>query len=100
MWVDRDRARTQAPALYGQSGTREIVDDALIRMPDEVLTMLVAQVHDALVFSIPKDRADEIAATIRGCMETDWQPKAGGQRIHFPVGQGPYAENWQEASHG
>src|SRR5690606_8307043 len=28
----KTRAWTQAPALYGQSGTREIVVDALIRM--------------------------------------------------------------------
>jgi DNA polymerase-1 len=100
MQVDRDRAWTQAPALYGQSGTREIVVDALIRMPDEILTMLVAQVHDALVFSIPKDRAEEIAAEIKRCMETDWAPKVGGQRVHFPVGQGPFASNWQDAGHG
>jgi DNA polymerase-1 len=100
MLVERNREFTQAPALYGQSGTREIVVDALIRMPDEILTMLVAQVHDALIFSIPRDRADEISATIRECMETTWQPPDGtGQPIHFPVGQGPYAANWHDASH-
>lgn len=101
MMVERGREWTQAPALYGQSGTREIVVDALIRMPDEILTMLVAQVHDALVFSIPKDRAEEITATIKQCMETDWQPPDGsGQRVHFPVGMGPLAVDWMQASHG
>lgn len=101
MMVEKGREWTQAPALYGQSGTREIVVDALIRMPDEILTMLVAQVHDALVFSIPKDRAEEIVATIRSCMETDWEPGDGtGQLIHFPVGVGEAASDWQKASHG
>jgi DNA polymerase-1 len=103
MIVERDREWTQAPALYGQSGTREIVVDALIRLAERDLSlirMLVAQVHDALVFSIPRDRADEIVAAIRECMETYWQPPDGsGQRVHFPVGVGPYASDWQEAGH-
>src|SRR5690606_38043744 len=104
MPVDEDRAYTQGPALYGQSGTREIVVDALIRMarkdPD-LIRMLVAQVHDALVFSVPKDRADEIVSVIRECMETRWRPPDGsGQEVHFPVGVGPYAANWAEANHG
>jgi DNA polymerase-1 len=99
MPVEEGREWTQAPALYGQSGTREIVVDALIKMPNEILTMLVAQVHDALVFSLPKERAEELATIIKECMETSWQPPRRGQRVHFPVGQGPYAMNWQEASH-
>lgn len=100
MPVDEGREYTQTPALYGQSGTREIVVDALIRMPNEILCLLVAQVHDALVFSIPKDRADEIVQTIKECMECYWGPPDGsGQVVHFPVGIGPYATNWKEASH-
>lgn len=101
MLVDKGREWTQAPALYGQSGTREIVVDALIRMPEYILKMLVAQVHDALVFSIPKDGADEIVATIEACMTTDWEPSDGtGQRVHFPVEHGPLGDSWQKASHG
>lgn len=99
MVVDKDREWTQAPALLGQSGTREIVVDALIRMPNDILKMLVAQVHDALVFSIPKDGIDETISTIMECMETDWGPAVGGQVMHFPVDHGKPSTNWQEASH-
>jgi len=100
MVVDKDRAYTQSPALYGQSGTREIVVDALIRMPNEVLCMLVAQVHDALVFSIPEARLAEVTGTIKRCMETTWGPPDGsGQQIHFPVGMGNPAKNWEDAGH-
>lgn len=100
MVVDEGREYTQAPALYGQSGTRELVVDALIRMPNDILRMLVAQVHDALVFSIPRSRLEETVATIRSCMEVYWQPPDGsGQKVHFPVGVGPAADDWQAAGH-
>src|SRR5690606_40955677 len=45
------------------------------------------QVHDALVFSIPKDRLEEVCALVKEAMEVWWQPPDGsGQRVHFPVG--------------
>lgn len=103
MVVERGREWTQAPALYGQSGTREIVVDALIRMARRdirLITYLVAQVHDALVFSLPREQAAELTAVIRECMEVTWQPPDGrGQAVFFPVGVGPFAENWHAAGH-
>lgn len=103
MIVERDREFTQAPALYGQSGTREIVVDGLIRMARRdirLITMLVAQVHDALVFSIPKNEIDDWVPIIRECMETTWQPFDGsGQAVHFPVAAGHPETDWQRAGH-
>ncbi|QUH01415.1 hypothetical protein HUO13_11885 [Saccharopolyspora erythraea] len=103
MIVERDREFTQAPALYGQSGTREIVVDGLIRMARRdvrLITFLVAQVHDALVFSLPAGEVEELTAVIRECMETTWSPGDGiGQEIHFPVEAGRPAKDWQEAGH-
>lgn len=103
MPVEKDREYTQAPALYGQSGTREIVVDGLIRMARKdirLIQMLRAQVHDALVFEIPEAEVDHWVPIIRECMETTWGPGDGiGQEIHFPVEAGRPASNWEEASH-
>lgn len=103
MVVEKGKEFTQAPALYGQSGTREIVVDGLIRMARRdvrLITYLVAQVHDALIFSVPKDQADELAEVIRECMQTTWGPGDGiGQDIRFPVDGGKPALDWEQASH-
>lgn len=100
MLVDPGREFTQGPALYGQSGTREIVCDGLIRLPNWVLRMVLAQVHDALVLSIPEDRLEEVTQIVKDCLECYWQPSDGtGQRVFFPVGVGPAAKNWTEANH-
>lgn len=97
----RSRAYTQAPALYGQSGTRELMVDALVAMAEksiELATYLVAQVHDALVFDIPEDRIEWADALIRECMETTFSPP-GGQPIFFPVDSGEPADDWYRAGH-
>lgn len=100
MLVDAGREFTQGPALYGQSGTREIVCDGLILLPHWVLRMVVAQVHDALVLSIPEDRLEEVTQIVKDCMECYWAPSDGsGQKMYFPVGVGPVADNWADANH-
>lgn len=103
MPVEKDREFTQGPALKGQNGTREIVVDGLIRMARKdirIIQMLKAQVHDALVFSVPRSEVDYWVPVIKGCMETDWAPSDGrGQEIDFPVGGGDPADNWAAAAH-
>lgn len=103
MIVDKGREYTQAPALLGQSGTREIVVDALIRLARRdlsIICMLVAQVHDALVFSIPIRRLREVTAIITDEMTTLWGPPNGsGQKILFPVEHGEPSLDWQAAGH-
>jgi DNA polymerase-1 len=102
MIVEKGHGYTQAPALYGQSGTRELMVDALIRMAYadiRIITWLVAQVHDALVFSVPKTEL-AMLPKIKSLMETSWGPSDGsGQIIHFPVGVGEPAINWEKAGH-
>ncbi|PXY20859.1 DNA polymerase [Prauserella muralis] len=103
MVVDKDKEFTQAPALYGQSGTREIIVDGLIRMARtdlRLIRMLKIQVHDALVFSVPAAEVDYWVPLIKRCMETTWQPPDGsGMAVHFPVDGGKPGRNWQEAGH-
>jgi hypothetical protein len=98
MYVDKGREYTQAPALQGQSATREIVCDALLKFPWEVLRMVKAQIHDALVFSVPKKDVDKAIAYLTREMYAVMNPR-NGQRIEFPVEAGPPGANWYEASH-
>lgn len=104
MPVEHGRSHTQSPALAGQSGTREIMVDALIRMLHHdvrIITWLKAQVHDALVMSIPVEHLDWAIPTIVALMETDWEPNDGsGQKVTFTVSHGEPSNNWMEASHG
>ncbi|MBF6287139.1 DNA polymerase [Nocardia cyriacigeorgica] len=99
LWVEKGREFTQAPALIGQNGTREIVCDALLKMPPHVLRRVKAQIHDAILFSVPKDNWEECRDYLANLMETDFKPAYGGQRIDFPVSAGPAGANWMEASH-
>ena len=103
MIVDAGKEFTQAPALYGQSGTREIVVDGLIRLARRdirTITFLLAQVHDALVFSVPAAEVDHWVPLIKECMETTWQPFDGsGMAVHFPVDGGVAGHNWMSAGH-
>lgn len=93
MKIDEGRAYTQAPALHGQSSTREALFDGLIKLPDEVLRMLKITIHDAVVFSFPKDRVDELSQLVVDCLEFEWNG------IKFPLNRGPAAGNWYEANH-
>lgn len=98
MRVDKGHEYTQAPALMGQSGTREVICDALLAFPDEIVTRVKAQVHDALVMNIPTALAGEYATAITKHMFTNVNPD-GGQSIDFPVSHGHAAPNWADAGH-
>lgn len=99
LWVEKDRIFTQAPALKGQNGTREIVCDALLRMPPHVLRRVKAQIHDAVLFSVPRENWEACRDYLVRLMETEFKPSIGGQRVDFPVSAGPAGDNWMEASH-
>jgi len=103
MVVQNGRTYTQSPAMYGQSGTREIMVDALIRMlafDPRIILWLKAQIHDELLFSIPETELSWAPAKIKELMECNWGPSDGsGQVIHFPVGVGPLSDTWLGASH-
>ena len=103
MIIEPDREYNQAPAMYGQSGTRELMTDALIRMLefDVRLTLWTkVPVHDALVFSIPKGELDWAVPKIKELMECSWQPADGtGQEVFFAVESGEPATDWFLSSH-
>jgi DNA polymerase-1 len=99
LWTEKGREFTQAPALEGQNGTREIVCDALLAMPIAVLKTVKAQIHDALLFSIPKLGFEEYRDYLVDLMSTFFRPKQGGQSMQFPCEAGPPGNNWYEAGH-
>lgn len=102
MVVDKDRSFTQSPALYGQSGTREIICDALIRIAYDdirVITWLVAQIHDELIFDIPEEELWWAVDYIQDMMDTEFEPKKGGQAIDFPASPSKPSWTWEEAGH-
>ncbi|MGW6624263.1 DNA polymerase [Nocardia sp. NPDC055002] len=99
LWVERGREFTQAPALHGQNGTREIVCDALLKMPPHILRRVKAQIHDAILFSVPKANWEACRDYLVNILETEFEPARGGQLIEFPVSAGPPGDNWMLASH-
>jgi len=93
MPVDEDRSYTQSPSLMGQSSTRELLFDGLIKLPDEILRMLKITVHDAVVFSFPEQRVDELSQVVVESFETEWNG------IKFPLHRGSEAPDWHKAGH-
>lgn len=102
MKVDEGSAYTQGPALYGQSTTREIMGDAilkLIRRGDYYIRALRAIIHDELLVELDETRVEEDIKVIKECMEIDFDPKTNVSIvIPFPVGYG-YGKTWKEAGH-
>jgi DNA polymerase-1 len=103
MVVEADRSYTQSSALLGQSGTRELMVDSMIRMLEHdirLITYIKIQVHDELVLSIPKSELYWAVPKIKECMTTVWGPHDGiGQDVLFPVSSCEPAENWMLANH-
>ena len=88
------RAYTQAPALLGQSTTRDLLKLCYLNLPLEIRMMCRLQVHDELVFSLPRDRAQEIKELILETMTFQWAPSDGMTPIWVqPSGTG-FGDNW------
>lgn len=100
--VDPQRAYTQAPALVGQSTTRELVAEGLVdmaRRAPEVLPMLRMIVHDEVVASVPRRHAEEIARVIQSCLSRQWAPAGCSIPVNITAGQGKpftFARRWGE----
>ena len=103
MPVDPGRSYTQSPGLIGQSGTREILCDGLIKIAEtdlNVIQWLVATVHDAVIWDIPEEELEWAVPFIRDSMEMTYNPGTwSSQPIHFPVSTGEPADNWMAAGH-
>ena len=104
MVVDPDRSFNQSSALIGQSSTRELLFDGLIAIVldrIEVIRWLRMTVHDAVVWSIPKDKVEEEVPYILSKMTQVFDPGTlVSQPVEFPMSVGTLdATNWFEAGH-
>lgn len=93
LYIEKGRTYTQSPALLGQNGTRELLCDGLIRCRDaNLLRYLKITVHDAIVFSFPKDQP-HLREEAEKCFSTTFMG------VPFPLIAGRPAGNWYEAGH-
>jgi DNA polymerase family A len=99
MFVEKGREYTQAPALMGQSGTREIMCDALLAMPHHVVRTVKAQIHDALLFSVPAAKFEACRDYLVKLMTCELEAPPGGLRMDFPMEAGPAGINWFLSDH-
>lgn len=86
--VERDRAYTQATALLGQGGTRDVMAEAILRLPAEYRRKIRAVIHDEIVISLPKYNAQQVAQDITDSMAFDLR----GVKITF--GCSDVARSW------
>jgi DNA polymerase I len=87
---------TQGPALMGQSAARDIMMEALLRMPAELYPYLRAVVHDEIVMSIPEDEADRIESLVMEAMSFEWAPHPEYQKIRIEAGLAKRGNAWGE----
>lgn len=102
MAVDSGRAFTMGPALHGQSVTREMMGDAilrLIRKGEYYIRAMRAIIHDELLLEFNEATIEEDIAVVKECMEHTFDPQTNVSiAIKFPVGHG-YGKTWKDASH-
>lgn len=104
MIVDPDRSFNQSSALIGQSSTRELLFDGLIAIAldrIELIRNLRMTVHDAVVWSLPKEGVEETVEYILGKMTQTFDPGTlVSQPIDFPMSVGALdAVDWFGAGH-
>lgn len=73
MRADRKFAYTQAPALVGQGGTRDILAEGVLRLPVEFWPYLRIMIHDELVLSVPTADAEEIGREVVKAFSFDFR---------------------------
>jgi hypothetical protein len=73
MRAEPSRAYTVAPALMGQGSARDIMCEALLRLPAWVWPFLRAMVHDEIVLSVPVAAVQDVIAVLREAMTFEWR---------------------------
>lgn len=98
--VERTRAYTQATALIGQGGTRDVMAEAILRLPPAVRRRVRAVIHDEIVLSLPREGAQEAAQRIADGMAFDLRGVAitfGCSRVSRSWA-GCYGEQYEQAA--
>jgi DNA polymerase family A len=71
--VERNRAYTQACAQLGQGTTRDIMAEAILKLPAATRRRIKAVIHDEIVLSIPAADAQATAQGIADSMAFDFR---------------------------
>lgn len=97
--VEKSRAYTQAPAGYGQSGTRDMMAEGLLRLVQkapEVLPMLRGIVHDEVILSVPNEDYEEVSHAVVSTYECDWAPPGKALSVPVIAGASKPGQNWAD----
>lgn len=92
--VDRNHAWTQAPAAYGQGTARDVLMDAILRMPRNVSDRIRIYVHDEVVLSVPRERAQEYRDTVLDAMTSVIIPTEGEIAVPILADAGVPGDTW------
>ena len=92
--VSRASAYTQAPAAYGQGTARDVFLEGVLNLPQEVLEMIRIFVHDEIVLSVPRDRAEEIKQTVMDAFNAVALPGKDGVEVPVLSDFAGPAESW------
>ncbi|MBG9304244.1 DNA polymerase I [Corynebacterium diphtheriae bv. mitis] len=92
--VGRNEAYTQAPAAYGQGTARDVFLEGVMNLPQEVLEMIRIFVHDEIVLSVPRDRAEEIKQTVMAAFNAVSLPGKDGVEVPVLSDSAGPAESW------
>lgn len=92
--VGRKTVYTQAPAMYGQGTARDVFLEGVLNLPQEVLEMIRIFVHDEIVLSVPRDRAEEIKETVMAAFNAVTLPGRDGVEIPVLCDSAGPAESW------
>lgn len=92
--VDRAKVYTQAPAAYGQGTARDVFLEGVMNLPQEVLEMIRIFVHDEIVLSVPRDRAEGIKRTVMAAFQAVELPCNGGVEVPVLSDSAGPAESW------
>lgn len=95
MKVDPERAYTQAPALVGQGCARDLMMEGILALPDEIVCMIKAQIHDEIVLSIPIRHAREVARIVKQALSFEWAPPGASRPVRVEADHGPFAFTWE-----
>lgn len=92
--VYRAKAYTKAPAAYGQGTARDVFLEGVLNLPQEVLEMIRIFVHDEIVLSVPRDRAEEIKQTVMAAFNAVTLPGKDGVEVPVLSDSAGPAESW------
>jgi DNA polymerase-1 len=90
------RAWTQGPALMGQGTARDLMMEAVLRLPLELVPQLRFLVHDELVFSVAADRWESTRDQILEAMTFEWAPPGAAHTVTVTGDASRPGRNWAE----